>query len=142
MVFPTVFFIAFVFEEGDNNHIIKLFGIISSSHMLVKMLWDGSRVSDPAGLKISAGRLSIPDVLPMLLCLIAFLASSKVNGRSRSSIITFCGMQSRAEWSVVDGLLHRLQKCCLHHSMMLPLSLSNVLLSEESSGVVLGYEWP
>ena len=120
----------------------KLVGIIYSPHMLVKMLWNVSRVSGSATLKTEAGKPSFSDALLTLVCLIAFLISSKVGGRSRSSIIAFCGIKSKAIGSTVDGLLSGLEKCFLYHSMMIPFSLSKVLPSDESKGVVLGYEGP
>ena len=111
--------------------------------MLVKFLWTVFMMTGPATLKISAGRPSIQDALLMLVCLIAFLASSRVGGRSRLSVIVFfSGIKSRAAGSAVEGLLSRLEKCSIHCAMMLSLSLSKTMLSEESKGVVFGYEGP
>ena len=138
----TVCIFASVLEEGNNNCIMKLFSIMSSSYMLVKILWNILRVSGTAALKISTGTPLCLDVLLMLDCLIAFLTSSRVEGRSRSSIIAFCGIKSRAVGSTVEGLLTRLEKCFLHHLMMIPLSLSKVMLWEESKEVVLVYKGP
>ena len=93
------------YQQGDDG---SAFSIISSSHMLVKMSWNVPRVSGQTALKIYAERPSIPDALPMHVCLIAFLTSSKMARRSRSSIIAFYGIKSRAAGSTVEGLLNRL----------------------------------
>ena len=72
--------------------------------MLVKIMWNVFTVSCLADLKIAAGRPSIPDALVMLICFTVFLTFSRVGGRSRSSLITFCGIKSRTVGSTVDGL--------------------------------------
>ena len=119
---------------------LKSFGIVSSYKILDKNVWNVSRISGPAPLKVSAGRPSIPDALFIIVCFIAFLTSSKVGGRSMLSTTALCGIKSKATDSRVECLFSRLEKYSLHHSMMLDLSLSKEMSSEISKGVVLGYE--
>ena len=44
--------------------------------------------------------------------------------------------------SRVKGLLSRLEKCSPPHSVMVSLSLSKVMPSEKSKGMVVGYDRP
>ena len=94
-----------------------------------------------SGLEVCSRKATNSRFSLMLACLIAFLISSRVGGRSRSFIITCYGIKSRAAGSTVEGLLNRFEKYSPYHTMMLSLSLSKVMLSGEQ-GVVLGYEDP
>ena len=98
--------------------------------MVVKMVWSMLRALGPMALKISAGRPSIPDAL--LICLIAFLTSSRVRGKIK--VICNCLMWNQVQRSRVNSRrsVSSLEKCSLHHSMMLSLSLSKAITSEET----------
>ena len=55
-IVPTICLVVFVFEEGNIGCVTKVMSIISSSHILVKILWNVFRVSGSTALKVSAGR--------------------------------------------------------------------------------------
>ena len=130
IIVPTACFVAFVFEKSYNDCILKVIW-----HYLFFPYASQDAVECIQSLRSNnhedfSRRPSIPDALTMLVCLITFLTSSKKRGRSRSSLIALWGVKSSAVGSTVVGLLRRLEKCSLHYSMILPLSLSKVMLPE------------
>ena len=90
---------------------LKSYGMVSSSHILIRMSWEERKVPRPADLKSSAGFPSMPAAWPEFIWPTAFLTSSRVGSWSSPTRIRFCGIMSRASESTTEGLLSRLEKC-------------------------------
>ena len=140
-IVPIVCLVAFAFKEGDNDNITKVvlhdLYLLYARQDIVECI-QGLRSSSHEDFSRKAINSRCSANASLLDCFLDFNQS----GWKIKSITAFCGIKSLAAGSTVMGLLSQMEKCSPHCSIILPLSLSRVVLSEESKGVVLGCQEP
>ena len=85
----------------------------------------------------SAGMASASGDFPVDSCMIAFLTSSSLGGRSISVFCSTCGRRAIASAFIYAGLLRTALKCSAHPFRMAGLSVISVVPSTLNNGDVL-----